>query len=161
MRNEVRDRLTRPVAEALCGFVDVDQSSAGVNEVLEAAHPTMARSAELKVRDALDRLHAGIGSEGGRGVHGLEAVLGALIERRVEILLLDAGLHQEGRRCPSCGLLSLDAERCPAEDVSTGPVADVAEAAIAAAYGQDARVLVLTEEPRLQALSGAAAVLRF
>lgn len=161
LRNEVRDRLSRPVDEAICGVVDVDQSSAGVAEVLDAARPAMRRCAEREVRDALDRLQAGVGSAGGHGAHGLAAVLEALGQRRVEILLLDAGLHPRGRRCPSCGWLSLDAERCPAEDVPTQPVADLAEAAIAAAYGQDAQVRVLADEPRLQTLGGAGAVLRF
>ena len=42
---------------------------------------------------------------GGRGVAGLDEVLGVLNERRVETLLIEERFQMPGRKCPQCGSL--------------------------------------------------------
>ena len=114
-------------------------------------------------RAALDRLQAGVGSDGGHGAHGLAGVLQALHERRVEVLLLHDGRPSAGRALPAlrAGEPRRRAHRAPPTAAPWSPIADAVEAGIALAYQQDAGVLVLSEEPRLQTLGGAGAVLRF
>src|SRR5436305_708630 len=78
--------------------------------------PLIGRERE---RDALDRMAAGIGA-GGRGAGGAEDVIAALAERRVQTLLLDQEFDRSGRRCPNCGLLSLqESGACPTGDGAT------------------------------------------
>jgi peptide chain release factor subunit 1 len=146
----------------LGGWVEVDQSAAGTEEVRLAAAAAIEGERDAHRREALDRLQAGIAVDGGHGVHGLDAVLLPLYERRVEVLLLLDDLHRPGARCPRCGMLGLDAGApCPVDDTAMEPVEDVVEAGIGLAYQQDAEVMVLHLEPRLQALGGIGAVLRF
>jgi peptide chain release factor subunit 1 len=162
LRGALEAALHPDTRAVLAGWVDVDQSAAGADAVRQAAAAAIAAHRAARRRAALDRLQAGVGSDGGHGVHGLPGVLQALHERRVEVLLLHEGVHRPGGRCPRCGLVSLDAGApCPADGSALEPVADAVEAGIALAYQQDAEVLVLSEEPRLQTLGGAGAVLRF
>jgi peptide chain release factor subunit 1 len=162
LRGALEASLHPETRAVLAGWVDVDQSAAGIEEVRRAAATAIEAARAGHRRSALDRLQAGVGSDGGHGAHGLADVLKALHERRVAVLLLHDGLHEPGGRCPQCGLVALDATSpCPADGSALEPVADAVEAGIALAYQQDAEVLVLSEEPRLQTLGGAGAVLRF
>lgn len=109
--------------------------------------------------ELLARLSREIGREG-FAVAGLEAVLAALNERRVETLLLMPGWGATGVTCPSCGWLGRDTSECPVDGVTAQPVADVAEAATQAAIGQSSTVRVL----RFHEIPGGhhvAALLRF
>jgi peptide subunit release factor 1 (eRF1) len=127
-----------------------------------AAAQAIERERDEHRAEALDRLQAGVATDGGHGVHGLDAILLPLYERRVAQLLLERDLHRPGARCPRCGLLGLDrGAPCPADGAPMEPVEDVVEACIALAYQQDAEILVFAREPRLQALGGAGGVLRF
>lgn len=162
LRGALEATLHPDTRALLAGWVDVDQSSAGADEVRRAAAAAIEAARAEHRRSVLDRLQAGVGSDGGHGAHGLVDVLKALHERRVEVLLLDDALHAPGGRCPQCGLVALDAAApCPADGSALDPVGDAVEAGIALAYQQGAGVLVLSDEPRLQTLGGAGAVLRF
>jgi peptide subunit release factor 1 (eRF1) len=161
LRGVIEARLHPAVAERLAGWVEVDLSAASVDDVRAAAGEVIAGYRRRHENEVLDRLQAGVGAGGGRGVHGLGEVLRALHERRVESLLVHEGVQASGGRCPACGLLDQEASTCPADGTPMDSHADVVEAAVAAALEQDAEVLVLGEEPRLQTLGGIGAVLRF
>src|SRR5207248_11803562 len=64
------------------------------------------RSSDLE-RVALERLEQGLGA-GGRAAAGLDDVLEALNERRVELLLFEEGFRAPGVACPHCGWLGAD-----------------------------------------------------
>ena len=161
LRGAVEERLHPDLRAALCGWIDVDMSAASADDVRRAAAPAIADCHRSHETEILDRLQAGVATEGGHGASGLADVLRALHERRVAVLVLDGGLHPAGRRCTACGLLALDGATCPADGSEMLAITDVAEAAVAAAYGQDAEVLILEGEGRLEAHGGAGAVLRF
>jgi peptide subunit release factor 1 (eRF1) len=161
MRKLIEARLHPFVRERLYGWIDIDLSSATVDDVRRAAAQQIVAIRRDHEREVLDRLQAAIGSGGGRGVHGVEDVLLVLHERRVETLLVNGDLHRPGKRCPSCGLLTTSGETCPADDTELQTLEDVVDAAVAAAIEQDAEVLVMADEPRLQTLGSIAAVLRF
>ncbi|HZU40545.1 MAG TPA: Vms1/Ankzf1 family peptidyl-tRNA hydrolase, partial [Solirubrobacteraceae bacterium] len=154
LSDEVRARL---VPERL----EVDVSTTGEAELREALQPIAEADERRSERDALDRLAAGVGS-GGRGVGGPQDTVAALNERRVEALLLEPGFDGYGERCPSCGLLVLDADgHCPADGSALERVEHLREALVEAALAQDAEVMIVRHYPDLGPFRGVGAVLRF
>jgi len=95
-------------------------------------------------------------------VLGLEDVLGALNEHRVEVLMTDDYFDAAGVECPSCGWLGLEGiESCPADGTATDPRERVAGPAMRRAAEQSARLLALGDREDLRPVGGIAAVLRF
>jgi len=84
------ERVLHPyLAERLAGRVSIDVETATPASVLEAAAPVLAEHRAAHQRDALERLKASLGRGDGRAAAGRGEVSGALVQRRVEILLLD------------------------------------------------------------------------
>lgn len=146
--------------ERLAGRLELDVGLATPDEVAAAAAGRIAHVTREREDAALARLHESL-AKGGRGAAGVEAVLRALVEQRVEVLLLDRGLAAPGVRCPACGWLGTREERCPADGTPTVHVADIVERAVGRAFEQDAEVRVLSDRPELGPHEGIAAVLRF
>ncbi len=146
--------------------LDVEVETARPAEVQAVLVRMVDRAREAAKESALATLQDRIGA-GGAATRGLEAILQALAERRVQTLLLAHSFAAAGMRCPRCGLLYPEGTvSCAADGETTAPVADVREAAVEAAILQDASVLVFGEgsDPPPQALSrggGIAALLRF
>jgi peptide chain release factor subunit 1 len=108
-------------------------------EVLERMLEIEERLESEKETRMLERLHAGAAS--GRGaVVGVPATLRALNDARVDTLVVPFGSGAPGVRCPECGLLDAERKRCPRCGVSTVPVIDLVDAAVAAALRQRATV---------------------
>jgi len=143
------------------GRVEVDLSSANDDEVRRALAKLVVEDEKELERETLDRLAAGVGS-GGRAVGGPEDTLEALNERRVQTLLLEPGFDQRGARCQSCGLLMLKSGgRCPADGGVIEQLEHLREAAIEAALGQGADVMIVRHYPGLGPLQGIGALLRY
>lgn len=140
--------------------VDLDITSATEAQVRTAVEEIVRGDEQRGEAEALNRLSDAVGA-GRRGVLGLQDVLEALNERRVETLLLSPDFDASGHRCPRCGLLlPADARRCPADGSATQDVGHVREAVVEAAIAQDAEVMVIRhheDAPR----RGIAAILRF
>lgn len=140
------------------GRVQIDLSHATEADVRQAVERLVAEDEQEVEAKALERLAAGVGA-GGRGVRGLSQTLQALNERRVETLLVEPGFDGEGERCPTCGLLAVDADgSCPADGTSLQAVPHLREAVVEVALLQDAVVLVIHHH---QEFSGIGAILRF
>jgi peptide subunit release factor 1 (eRF1) len=77
------------LAERLAGRVSIDVDTANAASVLEAATPVFREHRTAHEREALERLRASLGRGDGRAVAGREDVADALVQRRVEILLLE------------------------------------------------------------------------
>jgi peptide subunit release factor 1 (eRF1) len=97
----------------------------------------------------------------GRAAVGLEAVLDALVQRRVAALLYDSGLSATGVACPHCGWMGAEGERCPIDGTALERREDILEDAVHSAVRQSAEVLALRDRPELGPLGGIAATLRF
>jgi peptide chain release factor subunit 1 len=154
------ERLHPYVRERVVGRFDADVENVSPHDVVPLVAPVLEADDRQRERAALDRLEAGLGA-GGRAEAGLDAVLGALNERRVETLLLADGAEAAGVACPRCGWLGVEAEECP---VDGGPVdrrSNVIEDAIEAAALQAADVLGVRLHDDLQRHDGVAALLRF
>jgi peptide chain release factor subunit 1 len=157
---DVEAMLHPYLRERLAGRIDLDVQVASPDEVQSAAAGRIAEAARAQEDDALARLNEAL-AKGGRGAAGLSDVLQALVERRVETLLVDDGLTAPGVRCPADGWLGVDAERCPADGTPTEALHDVVEPAIESAIDQDATVRVLHDRPELGPHGRIAAILRF
>jgi peptide subunit release factor 1 (eRF1) len=146
IRDRVADRLA---ISAIAGPDDVRQAALCV----EAA---VARRNEAAL---VDRLRDAVG--GGGGVAGLEPTLAALVERRVELLLVSDGYETEGWRCRSCQYLGPLGRRCPVCANSMDLVDDVVEEAVEDALANKCRVQMVRENADLDVLGRIGAILRF
>jgi peptide chain release factor subunit 1 len=160
LESEVLDEMHDYLRKRFVGRVEVDVENTTAEKVLEAALPAMQAEDRKRERGALDRLAEGVGS-GGRGAAGLDDVLAALHERRVEILLYEAGLRAAGALCPRCGWMGASASKCPVDGTELERRDDVVEVAIEAAVAQSAEVLPVRHHPDLGPHGGIGAVLRF
>jgi peptide chain release factor subunit 1 len=149
-------KLHHYLRERLAGLIEVDVERTGPDGVLEAARPSFDQADSRRESELLERL-------GERGATGIEQVLPALNERRVEVLLLDeqfGGVH--GFQCTECGLLALEGESCPADGAPMIELDDLTDAAIELAVQQNAEVVAVRHHAEaLTDVGGAAALLRF
>jgi peptide chain release factor subunit 1 len=171
------ERSLHPDLEPLVvGHVEAEIEYANPDDVLQTARPEMERVEVERERELFARLAQGLGT-GGRGAAGLQPTLDALLQARVETLLILAGFSAPGTVCPRCGWMGADPDvaRCPVDDAEVQRRDDIVEAAIASALQQDASVFVVSrrDDPadpdtgpsghvlELQGHGGIAAVLRF
>jgi peptide chain release factor subunit 1 len=158
----LEDALHSDLRQRLRGRVQVDVENAGTGDVHAAARP-LIEDYERRVHDGLlARLQEGLG-RGERAAAGLDDVLAALVEQRVEALLLDEGFSSPGAECPHCGWLGADPAppSCPVDGAELERRENIAEPMSQRALLQDAVVVALRERPELAAHGGVAAVLRF
>jgi peptide subunit release factor 1 (eRF1) len=148
------------VRERFVGRFDVDVETANADRVLEAASPLLERHERAREREALDRLAQGLGGAG-RAAAGLDDVLGALNERRVETLLLADGASRAGVSCPRCGWLGVEAQACPLDGAAVDRRDDVLEDAVEAAVLQSAEPIAVRHHGDLAGHGDVAALLRF
>jgi hypothetical protein len=147
--------------ERLAGRLDLDVEASTAEQVREAAAEHIEAAARRREDEALARLAEAFGT-GERAASGLQGVLVAVHEQRVERLLIDHGFRAAGVACPTCGWLGAgQATACPADGSALEHREDVVEAAVARALTQSAEVLVLRDRPELASHGHVAAILRF
>ena len=129
--------------------------------IVEAALQVEAEVERAKDAVQVNRLRDAVGAGNG-GVVGLPAVLTALVERRVDTLLVSDGYEAPGWRCPSCAYLAVRGPACPICPSSTmSRVDDVVEEAVEEALGQSCRIDVVVGNADLDVLGRIGALLRF
>lgn len=142
------------------GRFDADVEHATAEQVLAGALPLLDAAKAERLNGRLERLHAGL-AQGDRAVAGLRPVLDALNERRVEVLLYEAGFACGGYVCPQSGWLGVGASDCPTGAERAEARASILEDVLAAALGQAADVVPLQDRPELGPHGGIAALLRY
>ena len=158
---EVEGKLHPYLKERLAGRIDIDVENTTPEQVRKAALPRFDEHDQARERAALDRFAEGSG-QAGRSAAGLDEVLAALNEQRVEILLFPSGFQAPGVVCRDCGWAGVDAGSCPVDDGELERRDDVIERAIELALMQSAEVLVVRHhEDELDQHGSIAAVLRF
>jgi peptide chain release factor subunit 1 len=156
---DFESKLHGYLSERLAGRIDVDVDNSTPEQVLQKAQPLFEELEEEREAAALERL-----GEGGRAAIGLEDVLQALNERRVECLLLDERFAAPGASCPECGWLGPGGERtCPVDGRELVRLDDLTEAAIELTLQQSAEILAVRRrrEELEERAGGVAALLRF
>jgi peptide chain release factor subunit 1 len=156
--NDLKAKLHPYLRERIVAHLHLDVENSGVDDVRTAAAAAIEDWARRCERGALDRLTEGVG-RGGRGAAGLAAVLEALNEQRVQILLVADGFRSEGGRDTATGMLyagdhgpsDQELERC----------GNIVEPAIEKAIEQSAKVIKVRHHDDLGPLGGIGAVLRY
>jgi peptide subunit release factor 1 (eRF1) len=129
-------------------------------DIRQAALEVEARVERRKEAVAVDRLRNAMGAGNG-GIAGLDAVLRALVERRVETLLVSEGFEAPGWRCRSCGYVGVKGRACPVCSTAMERVDDVVEEAVQDALAQSCRVETCRENADLDVLGRIGALLRY
>ena len=156
---DLEAKLHPYLRERLAGRVSCDVEHSSLDAVRGCAGERIEEHARTREREALDRLAQGVGS-GDRGAAGLAAVLAAVNEARVEVLLVARGMAAAGLCDPATGLLYATPEEVPA-GATAAPVTDVVEKAIERAIEQSADVLGIRHHDDLGPFGGIGAVLRY
>jgi peptide chain release factor subunit 1 len=147
--------LRERVAARLCVMV-----TASPEEVRQAALGVECEVERRQEARLVSRLRDGVGSGSG-GVAGLETTLRALVERRVDMLLVSDGFEAPGWRCPSCRFIAVMGRGCPVCGASMELVDDVVEHAVEEALTNKTRVHIVRENADLDVLGRIGALLRF
>jgi len=116
---------------------------ANAAEVLERSLAVEEQVEAERERQTLEHVRAEAAA-GRQGVIGLDRVLGALNDWRVETLVVPFGLSLAGKRCRECGRLATHGTHCATCGGTLEPVPDIAESAVAAALRQGSRVEILS-----------------
>jgi peptide chain release factor subunit 1 len=153
---DFEQKLHGYLRERLAGRIEVDVDTATPDQVLKASRPRFEELERERESEALERL-------GERGAWGLEEVLQAVNERRVELLLLDEQFSAPGSQCPECSWLGpAEEKRCPVDGTGLVTLEDLTDAAIELALQQSAGLLAVRHDrDALNAHGGIAALLRF
>jgi peptide chain release factor subunit 1 len=132
--------------ERVRGWVDIDERVASEDEVFEAVRHVIEEHLAAEERRLFERFEAERGT-GGRAAEGVDAVLAALAERRVETLIVREDAGAEGVKCVTCGWLGpAGRERCPVDDTVLDRIDNIVEPAIQAAIQQAAGVHVVRSD---------------
>ena len=109
----------------------------------------------------VERLRSAVAAPNGLGVAGLDAVVAALAERRVEVLLVSEGYEAPGWRCPACQRVALVGRACPTCTEPMHQVDDVVEEAIEDAITHSCAVVLCDANADLDVLGRIGAILRY
>lgn len=156
LRERLADRISVPVTAS---ETEIRAAALEVERALERASEA-ALVGRLRAAVALGN---GRRQEGGRGsgVAGLDPVLAALFERRVDTLIVSDGFETQGWRCRGCGYLATRGRTCPVCGTEMQLLDDVVEDAIEEALLQSCRVEVVVGNADLDVMGSIGALLRF
>ena len=101
---ELEQKLHPYLRERITGRLHLDVENSGIEDVRRTAEKAIEDWRRRVEREALDRLVEGVG-RGGKGAAGIAAVLQALNEARVELLLISDGFRAPGGRDRGTGML--------------------------------------------------------
>jgi hypothetical protein len=99
--------------------------------------------------------------KGGRAVSGIKETLRGLNQLEVQHLLVTHNYASPGKMCPKCRFLYVEEAVCPSCQIATGPVADVVDEAIEAAFKLHAAVRHISPPSKLDHYGKIGATLRF
>lgn len=130
------------------------------DEVRAAALAVEADVERRKEAELVARLRDAVGA-GNRGVAGLDDTLRALVERRVETLIVSHGYSHEGWRCQGCDHICRVGRACPVCGTDMTAVDDVVEEAVEDALNQSCEVEICVGNADLDVLGSIGAILRY
>jgi peptide chain release factor subunit 1 len=157
--SDFESKLHGYLSARLAGRIEVDVENATKEQILEKARPRLDELEDARETDALERL-----GTGNRAALGLEDVLRALNERRVECLMLDERFATAGTSCPECGWLAPEGRRtCPVDGSELERVEDLTDAAVELSLQQSAEIMAVRHrgDELDRRAGGVAALLRF
>jgi peptide subunit release factor 1 (eRF1) len=159
LASELEDALHPYLRERMCDRVSLTPT-ASLDEVRSAALQLEAAVERQREAELVAQLRGAVAADR-RGVAGLDDVLLALAERRVQHLLVSAGFEEPGWHCPECEALSNVGRQCRRCGATMTEVVDVVEDAVEEALAQGCRVEVCVDNADLDVLGRIGAILRF
>jgi peptide chain release factor subunit 1 len=140
---ELRGRLADPLQKIWAGHFRIEVEEAGPDDVLEAARGAFEQADREQLERAKEAISEQVGAGRG-GAIGLDAVLEALNEQRVEELLVASDVEVPGTRCPRCDRLATgNEESCPLDGERLEMRERIADDAIRRAVATAAEVRIL------------------
>jgi peptide chain release factor subunit 1 len=133
---------------------------ASEEETRAAALAVEASVERRKEAEVVERLREAAGA-GRRGVAGLEPTLRALVDRRVETLVVSAGFTTPGWRCTGCGWIGRLGRSCPVCATPMAAIDDIVEEAVEEALAQSCEVEMCDGNADLDVLGRIGALLRY
>lgn len=134
--------------------------TASEEEVRAEAHAVQDRVEREREAALVARLRDAAGA-GNRAVLGLERVLAAVVDRRVDQLVVSQGYTAPGWRCPSCTHLGTLGRECPSCGARMHELDDVVEEAMEEVLVQNGRVHIAVGNADLDVLGRIGALLRY
>jgi peptide subunit release factor 1 (eRF1) len=131
-----------------------------VEAIRKAAMAAEAAQERAREQALLDEVRSRLGRRE-RAVAGLDGVLAALADHKVDRLLVSAGFREDGWSCPACGRLSRVGPACPRCGQELRAEEDVVAAAVDDALTASCRVDVCDASADLDVLGRIAALLRY
>jgi peptide subunit release factor 1 (eRF1) len=145
--------------ERLSGRIGVPMA-AGHTEVLAAAQAIEAEVERRREAALVERLRAAVHADR-RAVAGLEPVIGALNDHRVDTLVVSHGYAAPGWRCDACDVLAVIGRRCKRCSGEMVEVDDLVEDAVKHALSRSCQVEICVGNADLDVLGRIGALLRF
>ena len=145
LRPALTDETHAYLRERIRGWIDIDEKVADQEEVFAAVRGIMDAHLEQEEREVFERFRSEQGTDG-RAAEGLDPVLAALVEQKVETLLVREGAQAPGSKCVTCGWLGpAGPPHCPVDETALDSVDNIFEPAIQAAIQQSATVHVVRQ----------------
>jgi peptide chain release factor subunit 1 len=157
--HELETLLHAYLKERLAGRVAVPVNASDA-EICSAALEVEAEVERRQEAELVERLRDSVGA-GRRGVAGLPGTLQALVERRVETLLVSHGYEAPGWRCKECSFIGTRGRACPVCSNDMDQVDDVVEEAVEDALAQSCQVNICHGNADLDVLGRIGALLRY
>lgn len=157
--NELESLLHPYLKERLVARCHV-RVDAPAEEIRQAALEVEADVEREREAVAVARLRDAVGG-GRKGVAGLDDTLRALVERRVDVLLVSSSFTAPGWRCGGCAYIGGVGRKCPVCAIDMQRLDDVVEEAVDEALAQSCEVEVCVGNADLDVLGQIGALLRY
>lgn len=148
LRERIAARLAVPV-------------SASDATIRAAAFQVEEQVERTKKAALVERLRTASNARNGNGTTGLDNVLSALVERRVDTLIVSEGYEAPGWRCQDCGNIATKGRTCPLCGSEMALVDDVVEEAVEEALAQSCNLCCCVGNADLDVMGRIGAILRF
>jgi peptide subunit release factor 1 (eRF1) len=149
---ELHDQLARPLRERLAAGMHLSPQT-DTAKILEHVL-SLEREHEQRVEEQRVEELVTIAKKGGAAVLGLEATLLAIVEERVQILIVEEQFAPAGWVCPNCRFMGAsEQETCLLCGSTLKPEPDVVELALVRVLEQDGNIEVLRSAQSRQALA--------
>ena len=155
-----RRTLPAAVAAAVVAETPFD-ANASLGQMVVSARHAVEQARHQEMVSLAGRIRESLGPDG-RGISGVDDVLGALGRNQVQTLLVDRDYRVPGWRCEECAWVGIAAtERCPVCAAATTPIMDAVGELVRLAVLENCAIEVGENIPALTDLGGVAGLLRY
>lgn len=162
--SETERLLPDSIRSRLVASVPVDVKHESEDEILERAREASGK-AERKEEEELVGTISERTNAGGRGVLGLDETLRALVDGRIEKMVLIEDLEAPGWECTGCDYVALtELDQCPVCGSEVEAVANIVDVAVERAFLNGAKVDFIFDGPaknQLEKQGNIGALLRY